>query len=153
MDPKTKAEQKKYQELVKGHSKKTPILKHVVLAFLIGGSICLIGQIALNYFSTVERTQGEAAATTLAFMIFLGAMATGFGVYDILGEIGGAGAAIPITGFANTVVASAMEFRREGFLLGMAAKMFVIAGPVLVYGILAGFLVTLIKASLLGLFP
>ena len=86
MDPKTKAEQKKYQELVKGHSKKTPILKHVVLAFLIGGSICLIGQIALNYFSTVERTQGEAAATTLAFMIFLGAMATGFGVYDILGK-------------------------------------------------------------------
>lgn len=152
MDPSSKEQQQKYQKLVQSHAPKAPVWKHVLLAFLIGGAICLVGQFVLDFFTGVERTQGETAATTLAVMIFLGAILTGFGVYDVLGEIGGAGAAVPITGFANTVVAAAMDFKREGYLLGMAAKMFIIAGPVLVYGILAGFIVALIKSAVLGLF-
>lgn len=152
MDPKQKAQQDRYQKLIKDHEPKVPIGRHMLSAFLVGGTICLIGQIILSYFTTVERTSGEAAAITLAAMIFIGAVITAFGVYDSLAEIGGAGAAVPITGFSNTVVSAAMEFRREGLILGMGAKMFVIAGPVLVYGILAGFIVTLIKVALLGLF-
>lgn len=141
-----------YQRLVEENKKKPPVLRNVILAFLIGGAICLVGQIVLEYFSGVERTQDEAVAITLAAMIFLGSVLTGLGVYDSIGEIGGAGAAVPITGFANTIVAAAMEFKREGYLLGMASKMFIIAGPVLVYGILAGFITALIKAAFLGYF-
>lgn len=152
MDPKVEQEQKRYQKLAKDHAPKAPIWKNVLLAFLVGGTICLIGQVVLHFFGHVERTSAEASATTLAAMIFLGAVLTGLGVYDDIGELGGAGAAVPITGFSNTVVAAAMEFRREGLILGMGAKMFVIAGPVLVYGILSGFFVTLIKGAILGLF-
>lgn len=96
----------------------------------------------------------EAAAVTLAAMIFVGTVLTGLGVYDEIAEVAGGagGAAVPITGFANTVTSAAMEFRREGFLLGMGTKMFVIAGPVIVYGILSGFIVALLKALFTGLF-
>lgn len=141
-----------YQNLVKKNLPKTPIWKNVLLAFLIGGVICLIGQGVLNFAITIEETKEEAAAVTLAIMILIGSILTGIGIYDEIAEIGGAGAAIPITGFSNTVTAAAMEFRREGFLLGMGAKMFIIAGPVLVYGILSGFIVALIKSVILGLF-
>lgn len=141
-----------YQNLVKKNLPQAPIWKNVLLAFLIGGSICLVGQGVLNLANTIEKTQQEASAVTLAIMILIGSVLTGIGVYDELAEMGGAGAAVPITGFANTITAAAMEFRREGFLLGMGAKMFVIAGPVLVYGIVAGFIVALIKSIILGLF-
>lgn len=152
MDPKHKAKQEQYQKLVQAHAPKVPVWRNIMWAFLIGGAICVLGQVMLDIFTKIEATEGEAAATTLAAMIFFGAVATGFGVYDDLSEIAGAGAAVPITGFANTVVAAAMEFRREGLILGMGAKMFVIAGPVLVYGILAGFIVTLLRALAMGLF-
>ncbi len=152
MDAKTKEEQRRYGELVKEHRKSPPIFKRILLAFLIGGILCLLGQGILNFFSGVERTTAEASATALAAMILLGAVLTGLGLYDELGQIGGAGAAIPITGFANTIVSAAMEFKREGLLLGMGAKMFVIAGPVLVYGILASFFVALLKSALTGEF-
>lgn len=152
MDPQQKAKQEAYQKLVKEHSPKPNAWKNVMWAFLIGGAICVLGQLMLDIFTKLERTETEAAAATLAAMIFLGAVATGLGFYDDLAEIGGAGTAVPITGFANTVVAAAMEFRREGIILGMGSKMFVIAGPVLVFGILSGFIVTLIRALLTGLF-
>jgi stage V sporulation protein AC len=111
----------------------------------------LIGQAFLEIYEKMGFAGDKATAPALATMIFLGAAATALGVYDRLGEWAGAGAAIPITGFANSIVSSAIEYKREGFLLGMAAKMFVIAGPVLVYGIIAGFLVGLIKVFLLPL--
>lgn len=152
MDPKKKEREQKYQKMVQTHAPKPPIWRHVLLAFLVGGAICLVGQIVLDVFIGFERTQLESAATTLAAMIFIGALLTGFGVYDEIAEIGGAGAAVPITGFANTIVAAAMDFRREGPILGMGAKMFVIAGPVLVYGILSAFIVSLIKSAVLGYF-
>lgn len=141
-----------YQRLVKANAPKAPVLTHLATAFFVGGILSLIGQAILNLCISLGLSSEQAIPPTLAAMILLGAVATVFGVYDQLGEFAGAGAAIPITGFANSIVSAAMEFRREGFLLGMGAKMFVLAGPVLVYGILSGFLVGLIKVFIWPLF-
>jgi stage V sporulation protein AC len=143
-------EQKEYQKLVKSKSPRIPFLRNFIRAYMVGGGICVIGQIIMNYFMSHGLSQQEAVAPTLASMIFLGALFTGLKVYDELGEFAGAGAAVPITGFSNTVVSAAMDFRREGLILGLGSKMFIIAGPVLVYGILAGFVVALIKVFILG---
>jgi len=137
-----------YQSLVKAKAPKAPVLAHLATAFLAGGLLCLLGQGILNLFIRLGFTPEKASPPTLAAMIFLGAAATALGVYDRLGEFGGAGAAIPITGFANSIVSAAMDYRREGIILGLGAKMFLIAGPVLVFGILAGFLIGLIKVFL-----
>jgi len=126
-------------------------VKNMLWAFFVGGLICTIGQVVLTIAQSYERTKNEAAAVTLAAMILLGTILTALGVYDEIAEKAGAGAAVPITGFANTVTSAAMDFRREGFLLGMGSKMFIIAGPVIVYGILSGFIVALIKSLVLGL--
>ncbi len=134
-----------YQKLVQQNSPPRPLVRNMLWAFFVGGVICTVGQVVLNIATSTENTKAEASAVTLAVMILIGTLLTAFGVYDELAEKGGAGAAIPITGFANTVTSAAMEFRREGILLGMGAKMFVIAGPVIVFGILSGFLVTLLK--------
>lgn len=141
-----------YQKLVQENSPPRPLLRNTLWAFFVGGLICTLGQLVLNFAMQAESTKAEAAAVTLAVMILVGTILTAFGVYDELAEFGGAGAAVPITGFANTVTSAAMEFRREGLLLGMGAKMFIIAGPVIVFGILSGFLVALTKALILGLF-
>ncbi|HHY15452.1 MAG TPA: stage V sporulation protein AC [Firmicutes bacterium] len=145
-------EPKEYQQLVQQNSAPRPIVKNTLMAFLIGGLFCVLGQVFLDIALLIESTEMEAAAVTLAAMIFVGTVLTGLGVYDEIAEVAGAGAAVPITGFANTVTSAAMEFRREGFLLGMGTKMFVIAGPVIVYGILSGFIVALLKALFTGLF-
>lgn len=141
----------RYRDLVNEYTPRPSIGKNMTLAFLMGGSICFVGQIFYNLFLEMALTPKEAAAPTLAVMIFLGALATGFGIYDELAQIGGVGAAVPISGFANTVAAAAMEYKREGLILGLGAKMFVIAGPVLVYGLLAGVTIALIRVFLLGL--
>lgn len=141
-----------YQKLVQENTPPRPIVKNMLWAFFVGGLICALGQVVLNIAQVFERTKAEAAAVTLAAMILLGTILTALGVYDEIAEKAGAGVAVPITGFANTVTAAAMEFRREGFLLGMGSRMFVIAGPVIVYGIVSGFIVALIKSLVLGLF-
>ena len=140
-----------YQKLVQENTQPRPIVKNMLWAFFVGGVICTVGELVLNIALQLENNKDEAAAVTLAVMIFIGTLLTAFGVYDEIAEKGGAGAAVPITGFANTVTSAAMEFRREGFLLGMGAKMFIIAGPVIVYGILSGFIVALVKSLTLGL--
>lgn len=141
-----------YQDLVKKNTPPRPVLKNMLWAFFVGGLICTLGQVFLNIAERLETTKAEASAVTLAAMILVGTVLTGFGVYDEIAEKAGAGAAVPITGFANTVTSAAMEFRREGLLLGMGSKMFVIAGPVIVYGILSGFIVALVKSLILGFF-
>jgi len=143
---------KEYQQLVQENLPPRPIVKNMLWAFFVGGLICALGQVVLTIAQSFERTKNEAAAVTLAAMILLGTILTALGVYDEIAEKAGAGVAVPITGFANTVTSAAIDFRREGFLLGMGAKMFVIAGPVIVYGILSGFIVALIKSLVLGLF-
>jgi len=147
MDKNAIAGQKDYQRMVQSLKPKPCLVKDVARAFLVGGSIALIGQAAFMFFTTIEPTRGEAVSATLAAMIALGGILTSLGVYDIIAEWGGAGAAIPITGFANTIVAAAMDFRREGYILGLGAKMFIIAGPIIVYGIVSGFVVALLKLA------
>lgn len=139
-----------YARLVQQLAPKPNVAKLVSRAFLVGGSICLAGQFVFDFFRQRQPTEVEAIALTLATMISIGVVLTALGVYDDLGELGGMGAAVPITGFANTMAAAAMDFRREGLVLGMAAKMFVVAGPVIVFGIVAGIL-TGFAASLLQL--
>ncbi|SMC58382.1 stage V sporulation protein AC [Sporomusa malonica] len=129
------AEQQKFQEKFEQVKPKPPLMKNVIWAFVVGGLICMLGQFFLNYFVSIGFSKKEAAGPTSILLIFLSALFTGLGIYDELGRRGGAGSIVPITGFANSIVSPAMEFKREGYVFGIGAKMFVIAGPVLVYGI------------------
>jgi len=119
-----------------------PILRNVALAFVTGGAICAVGEIVLLWLLGFGLQENRAIAFTAAIMIVAGATLTGLGVYDEIGRAGGMGSALPITGFANSIVSPAMEFKREGFILGVSAKMFNVAGPVIVYGLLSAALVT-----------
>ena len=126
-----------YQAYVKGMQKKSPLLKDMALAFAIGGAICVVGQLILNGWTAAgleEKTAGTATSCTL---VFLSALLTGLNLYNKLARFGGAGTLVPITGFANAVVSAAIEFKAEGRVTGTGAKMFLIAGPVIVYGTLA----------------
>ncbi|NLX61594.1 MAG: stage V sporulation protein AC [Tissierellia bacterium] len=126
---------KEYQEYAKKKVPKPNYLKNSIRAFFVGGTICLIGQIIRNGLFRFGFDEKAVATGTAIIMVFLGSLLTGLGIYDKIGKFGGAGATIPITGFANSIVASAMEYKREGYIFGVAARMFTIAGPVLVYGI------------------
>lgn len=127
---------------------KPAYFKNTLLAFLVGGSICTVAQIILNILIKNGVDEKTAASGTSILMVLIGALLTGLGVYDKIGKVGGAGAAVPITGFANAIVSPAMEFKREGFLFGVASKMFIIAGPVLVYGISSSIIVGIISLLL-----
>ena len=126
-----------YQKYVQSMAKKSPIVKDVLLAFVIGGAICVLGQLILNGWTMTGLSADLAGTAASMTMVFLGALLTGVGIYDRMAKRAGAGTIVPITGFANSVVSPAMEFRTEGFVMGMSAKMFTIAGPVLVYGLSA----------------
>ncbi|MBP1759683.1 MAG: stage sporulation protein [Firmicutes bacterium] len=125
----------KYQKLAEQYTPKPTVVKNVVRAFIVGGIICSIGQLFINFFLTLGMSRVEASTAATATMIFLGALLTGLGIYDEIGKFGGAGSIVPVTGFANSIVSPAMEFRREGYVMGVGAKLFTVAGPVLVYGI------------------
>ena len=130
-------------------SKFTPRSRHVVgclRAFWVGGAICTLGQVLTALADTLELGEVTAPMFTSMVLIFLGTTLTGVGVYDRIGRYAGAGSIVPITGFANSVAAPALEFRREGLVLGLGAKLFSIAGPVLVYGIGASVLVGVVYA-------
>ncbi|MGI6169428.1 MAG: stage V sporulation protein AC [Christensenellales bacterium] len=138
-------EKREYEQYVMEKMPKSPIVAGSFKAFLVGGLICMIGQAAGDFARYVlALTDDMVSAFAAIFMIFLGAMLTGIGIYDRIGKFAGAGSIVPITGFANSVVAPAMEFRREGLVLGVGAKIFTIAGPVLVYGIGSSVIVGLI---------
>ena len=126
-----------YQQYVKQKAPKSPLLKDTVLAFVVGGAICVVGQLILNGWTAAgleEKTAGTATSCTL---VFLSALLTGLNLYNKLARFGGAGTLVPITGFANAMVSPALEFKTEGLVTGTAAKLFTVAGPVLVYGISA----------------
>ena len=107
------------------------------MAFLIGGGICTVGQAVLNFYTARGLDADAAGSATCITMILLGALLTGLGIYDKLANIAGAGTLVPITGFANAVVSPALEFKTEGYITGTAAKMFIISGPVIVFGVSA----------------
>ena len=131
---------KEYNRYVARLAKKSPLGKDLLNSFLIGGLICVIGQLILNGYTALELSEQDAAAATSVSLVFLSAVLTGLSVYDDLAKIAGAGTLVPITGFANAAVSPAIEFKAEGFVTGMAAKMFIIAGPVIVYGTVASVL-------------
>ena len=135
---------KEYNRYVARLAKKSPLGKDLLNSFLIGGLICVIGQLILNGYTALELSEQDAAAATSVSLVFLSAVLTALSVYDDLAKIAGAGTLVPITGFANAVVSPAIEFKAEGFVTGMAAKMFIIAGPVIVYGTVASVLYGLI---------
>lgn len=139
-----------YSKLVKERSRPSPTWKNCIWAFLVGGSICLLGQVLSNYFSGRGLSEDMAGGATSVVLIFLSALLTGLGVYEKIAKHAGAGTLVPITGFANAMVAPAMEFQTEGWVTGTAAKLFIVAGPVLVFGISASVIYGVILCVLGG---
>jgi len=133
-----------YQELAKKMTPKPTILKNIILAFLVGGLICAFGQLCINIFVQLGLAREDASTATTAFLILLGALLTGLGIYDEIGKYAGAGSIVPVTGFANSIVSPALEFKREGYVMGVGAKLFTVAGPVLVYGITSSIVIGII---------
>jgi stage V sporulation protein AC len=139
-------EQKAYEQVEKKHEIKRPVLRNCIVAFFVGGFICTIGQ-AITYFYIYffNFTEQTAGNPTVATMIFLSMLLTGFGVYDRLGQFAGAGSAVPVTGFGNAVISAAIEHRTEGFVLGVGSNMFKLAGTVILFGVFSAFVVALVK--------
>ena len=128
---------KEYQAYVKAKAPSSPIVRDCLRAFLVGGLICTLGQAIQNGWLAAGLTKDDAGAATACSLVLLSAILTGLNVYNNIGRFGGAGSLIPITGFANAVVSPAIDFKAEGLITGMAAKMFTVAGPVIVFGSLA----------------
>ena len=126
-----------YKDYTDSHSPRSKSGRNMLRAFLVGGAICLVGQALIDTFMALGIDKETACSGGSISLVFLGALLTGLGVYDDMAKFAGAGTLVPITGFANSVVAPALEFKTEGFVLGTAAKMFLISGPVIVYGISA----------------
>lgn len=142
-------QQRNYQQLQQKHEIKRPVLKNCIKAFLVGGIICVIGQ-AISYFYIYffDFTEQSVGNPTVATMVFLSMLLTGFGVYDRLGQFAGAGSAVPVTGFGNAVISACIEHRTEGFVLGVGGNMFKLAGSVVLFGVFSAFVVALIKTLL-----
>ena len=126
-----------YAEYIRTKMPKSPLWTDLILAFLFGGLICCVGQGFRDLYTALGADPEAAGAWVSITMVFLGAFLTGIGVYDRLARLGGAGTLVPITGFANAVASPALEFKTEGFITGLAAKIFTIAGPVITFGIIA----------------
>lgn len=139
-------ERQEYQQYVKDNVPKSPMVRTLIASFIVGGLICCIGEGVGDIIKVIfkDMTEENVAIWTGSIMIFLGSLFTALGLYDKLGRFAGAGSIIPITGFANSVISPAMEYNREGVFFGVCAKMFVIAGPIIVFGVVASFLVGLI---------
>ena len=140
----SKKGQQQYSEMVKQASPNSPVFMDCVKAFVSGGIICTIGQVLLDLYTGMDISEKDAALWVSITLIGISALLTGLGIYEKLGKFCGAGTIVPITGFANSVVSPAIEFKKEGMVFGMAAKMFVVAGPVIVYGTLTSMLVGLV---------
>ena len=143
-------EQDQYKQLEQKHETKRPVLKNCIKAFWVGGLICVIGQ-AISYFYIYffPFTEQTAGNPTVATMVFLSMLLTGFGVYDRLGQFAGAGSAVPVTGFGNAVISACIEHRTEGYVLGVGGNMFKLAGSVVLFGVFSAFVVVLIKTLLM----
>ena len=138
-----------YQKIVDKHTPKPPLLQNCLKAFLVGGLFCTVGQLIsffyMRFFPFTEKTAGNP---TVATMIFIALILTGTGLYKKIAQFGGAGSAVPVTGFGNAVISSAIEHKTEGYVLGVGGNMFKLAGSVIVFGVLSAFVVALIKTIL-----
>lgn len=128
---------KDYDKFVQKRAQKSNLAKDCLFAFVIGGAICVLGQAIMDGFTALGLEKTDAGTATSVCLVALSALLTGLNLYNKLGRFGGAGTLVPITGFANAVVSPAMDFKTEGFVTGMAAKMFTVAGPVIVFGVSA----------------
>jgi stage V sporulation protein AC len=141
--------QQEYQQFQKEREIKRPVFKNCIKAFLVGGTICCIGQaVSLFYITFFDFTEMTVGNPTVATMIFISMLLTGFGVYDRIAQFGGAGSAVPVTGFGNAVISACIEHRTEGFVLGVGGNMFKLAGSVILFGTFSAFIVALIKTIL-----
>ncbi|MCI8650396.1 MAG: stage V sporulation protein AC [Anaerotruncus sp.] len=140
-----------YDQLTKKASPPSPSAKNITMAFLIGGGICALGQVFILLFTYWGLEQETAATCASIALVFLSVLLTGLNIYDNLAKVAGAGTLVPITGFANSMASAALDFKSEGYILGLGAKMFIIAGPVIVYGVSASIFYGLI-IWLLGLY-
>ncbi len=131
----------KYKKMVRDIAPKSKIYKDCIFAFVVGGTISLIGEIIEYVLLTLGADITVVGSYTTIILIFLGVLFTGIGLYKKLGKYAGAGSIVPITGFANAVASSAMEFKKEGIIVGIGSKMFILAGPVIVYGIISSIVV------------
>ena len=136
--------EREYGRLVKEMSPKSPLKKDIIKAFVVGGLICLLGQAIMNLYMSLGIEKQDASTAASMTLVALSALLTGLSLYDNIAKHAGAGTLVPITGFANSVAAPAVEFKTEGFILGVGAKMFTIAGPVIVYGVSASVIYGLI---------
>lgn len=129
---------KEYTEYVEKKSKKSPVYKNCAFAFFTGGAICTIGQGLRDIYSSLTGDEKITSSLVCVSLIFISVLLTGVGVYDKIARFAGAGTLVPITGFANAVSSAAIDNKSEGYILGVGAKMFIIAGPVIVFGLLSG---------------
>lgn len=141
--------QQEYQAFAKREEPQRHVLRNCIRAFLVGGTICTIGQLLqlffMKYFKFTEKTAGDPAT---AVLIITSVLLTSFGVYDHIAQWAGAGTAIPVTGFANTMASAAIEHKTEGYVLGVGGNMFKISGPVITYGVFSAFIVALVKITI-----
>lgn len=133
-----------YNQLIQVHARPSPLVRDMLWAFFVGGAICTLGQVLRNLYESLGLSGDDAGTAVSVTLIFLSALLTGLGLFDKLAKHAGAGTLVPITGFANAMVSPALEFKSEGYITGTAAKLFVVAGPVLVFGISASVIYGLI---------
>lgn len=145
--------EKEYQKIVKDKEPKRPVVRNCIRAFLVGGFICMLGQaisdIYIYFFNFTEKSAGNPTSATL---IFISVLLTSLGIYDRIAQWAGAGTAIPVTGFANSMASAALEHRTEGYVLGVGSNMFKLAGSVIVFGVFSAFIIALIRTlvSMIG---
>lgn len=147
--PSLSMDTKEYKTIASKHEPARPVFKNCIRAFLVGGTICLIGEcIQKAFMAGFDMSQKDAASPTVAVLILTSVILTCFGVYDKLAQFAGAGSAVPVTGFANSMCSAALEHRSEGLVLGVGANMFKLAGSVIVFGVVAAFIIGIIYAFL-----
>lgn len=144
--------QQQYQDFARAREPQRPIVTNCIRAFIVGGIICTIGQgvqlFFMTYFNFDEKTAGDP---TVAVLILISVILTSLGLYDHIAQWGGAGSAVPVTGFANTIASASLDHKSEGFVLGVGGNMFKIAGPVIVFGVFSAFVVAIIKVIITSL--
>ncbi|MGD6775872.1 stage V sporulation protein AC [Sutcliffiella horikoshii] len=151
-DKQLTTEQKAYQKLEQKIELKRPVWKNCIIAFLVGGLFCIVGQaIQLMYIYFFNFTEVTAGNPTVATMIFIAMLLTGFGVYDRIAQFAGAGSAVPVTGFGNAVISACIEHKTEGYVLGVGSNMFKLAGSVILFGVFSAFVVALVKTIVVSI--
>ncbi len=139
--------QRRYQEIVESRRPRPRTIRNALVAFLVGGLVGILGQIVTDFYAwALQIPVKEAANPAVATMIFIGGLLTGLGVFDGLAHFAGAGITVPVTGFANSVVSSALEFKHEGMVAGIGGRMFTLAGTVILFGVVTAFIVGLVSA-------